>query len=34
MMWATCKQVIFMTNAILRATGSIQFLYWIFIQPN
>ncbi|ACM12544.1 hypothetical protein CN315_16320 [Bacillus cereus] len=33
MVFATCKQVNFMTSATLRATLSIQFLYWIFIQP-
>ncbi|AXY10232.1 hypothetical protein CN272_07020 [Bacillus anthracis] len=34
MVFATCKQVNFMTSATLRATLSIQFLYWVFIQPN
>ncbi|PEC86131.1 hypothetical protein COK00_15150 [Bacillus cereus] len=34
MVLATCKQVNFMTSATLRATRPIQFLYWVFIQPN
>ncbi|PEC09553.1 hypothetical protein CON55_17840 [Bacillus toyonensis] len=31
---ATCKQVNVMITATLRATLSIHFLHWIFIQPN
>ncbi|MBH0361123.1 hypothetical protein C6356_01540 [Bacillus wiedmannii] len=34
MVLANCKQVNFMTSTTLRATRSIQFLYWVFIQPN